>query len=65
MSNKIASIQGLRTLLFLCILLFHCGTPLFSIGWGGVNIFLTLTSFLLTKSLLCKNRETIKVRGMI
>lgn len=35
MSNKIASIQGLRTLLFLCILLFHCGTPLFSIGWGG------------------------------
>ena len=30
-----------------------------------MNIFLTLTSFLLTKSLLGKNRETIKVGGMI
>lgn len=65
MSKKIASIQGLRVILFLCIFLFHCGTPLFSIGWGGVNVFLVLTSFLLTSSLTSKSRQSIRVLSTI
>lgn len=49
--NRISVVQGYRFLLFLAVFLFHCSSNLFSIGWGGVQAFLVLSSFFLTKKL--------------
>lgn len=49
------SIQGYRFLLFLAVFFFHCGSDLFSIGWGGVQAFLVLSSFFLTSKLVACN----------
>ena len=46
------SIQGYRFILFLAVFLFHCGSDWFSIGWGGVQAFLVLSSFFLTTKLV-------------
>ena len=53
--SRISAVQGYRFLLFLAVFLFHCSSSLFSIGWGGVQGFLVLSSFFLTRKLYsCK-----------
>lgn len=52
--NKLTAVQGYRFFLFLSVYLFHCATDWFSIGWGGVEAFLVLSSFFLTKKLYSK-----------
>lgn len=47
--KRLNSIQGYRFILFLSVFLFHAADDVFSFGWGGVQAFLVLSSYFVTK----------------
>ena len=57
-------LDSLKFYLFIGVFLFHAGLfcPL---GWGGVTIYLSITSFFLTTKLIEKNKEEINVKKMV
>lgn len=57
-NNRFMSLDGLKFLLFMGVFLFHAGY--FPLGWGGVEFFLVITSFLLTNKIL-KNDHNVDV----
>lgn len=60
MAGRIKSIESLRFILFLGIFLFHSVSSWFSIGWGGVQSFLVISSFFLTGKLIDLSNEKIR-----
>lgn len=50
--GKNSGVQILRAILFIGILSFHCGLPASQILWGGIETFLVISAYFLTKSLI-------------
>lgn len=60
--RNITAVEGLRFLLFLGVFLFNCGIDWFSMAWGGgVQAFLVIGSYFLTKKYLKFNQTEIKI----
>lgn len=58
------SLDGLKFILFLGVFFFHAG--FFPLGWGGVEFYLLISSFLLTNKMLkTENRGDIQIGRMI
>ena len=47
-----SGIDGLRSLCFLVVFLFHCGIIGFQLGWAGVTVFFVISGFLITEILI-------------
>ena len=56
------SIEGLRVILFLCIFLFHAWGEMFPLGWAGINTFLVITAYFLTRKYLQYPQSEMHVR---
>ena len=54
-------IDGLRALAVMVVLFFHFETPGFASGFLGVDIFFTISGFLITRLILLELRKTGKV----
>jgi peptidoglycan/LPS O-acetylase OafA/YrhL len=59
-TRNLTAVEGLRFLLFLGIFVFHCVSGWLPIGWGGVEAFLVIGAYFLTRKQL-KQEQTIKV----
>lgn len=59
-TRNLTAVEGLRFLLFLGIFVFHCVSSWLPIGWGGVESFLVIGAFFLTRKQL-KQEQRIKV----
>ncbi|GEM_PF-6820487 len=53
------SIQGIRTICFIFIFLFHCNVIGFEFGWFGIETFFVISGFMLTQKLLQNNKKDI------
>lgn len=51
------SIDGLRGLAIMMVLLLHCGAPFSRAGWLGVDLFFVISGFLITALLLDEHRK--------
>lgn len=60
-TRNLTAVEGLRFLLFLEIFVFHCVSNWFPIGWGGVEAFLVIGSFFLTRKYVAQDSAQIKV----
>lgn len=60
-TRNLTAVEGLRFLLFLGIFLFHCVSDWLPIGWGGVQAFLVIGSFFLTRKYVEQDSPQIKV----
>lgn len=47
-----SSIDGLRSVCFLLVFLFHCNINGFQLGWSGVVVFFVISGFLITEILI-------------
>ena len=56
------ALDGLRGLALLAVTIFHAAPPLFPGGWLGVDIFFTLSGFLITSQLLEEARQYNHIR---
>ncbi len=56
-TRNLTAIEGLRFILFIGIFVFHCVTNWLPIGWGGVEAFLVLGAFFLTRKHLKDKTE--------
>lgn len=56
--NYQPSLEGVRTLVAVLVLLFHAQAPGFSAGYYGVDLFFVLSGFLITKSLIAERERT-------
>lgn len=56
-ASHVNSLDGVRAIAVLMVLVFHAGTPGFGAGWIGVDIFFALSGFLIT-TLLIREFET-------
>jgi peptidoglycan/LPS O-acetylase OafA/YrhL len=54
--DRVNSLDGVRTIAVLAVLMVHGGFPGAELGWLGVDIFFVLSGFLIT-TLLCKERQ--------
>ncbi|SFB50433.1 PEP-CTERM protein-sorting domain-containing protein [Amycolatopsis marina] len=65
--TRLPALDGLRALAALAVVFFHHGGPVFDRlqGWIGVQLFFTLSGFLITTLLLREERDTgrISLRG--
>lgn len=50
--NYISHLDGLRAIAVIAVLFFHFRVPLFSGGFAGVDVFITLSGYLITSSIL-------------
>ena len=67
-SNKIQSIQGLRGLAVLLVVLCHLEVPFFDNGFIGVDIFFVISGFLITRIMIkeyVSNRKASRRQGWI
>jgi peptidoglycan/LPS O-acetylase OafA/YrhL len=55
-------IEGLRALAVLAVVLYHAGVPGFGGGFVGVDVFLVISGFLITRHLLAELTTTGRVR---
>src|SRR5205085_2211723 len=55
------SLDGLRALAVLAVMLVHVGAPGFPLGWFGVDLFFVLSGFLITTLL---ERELARTGGV-
>lgn len=60
-TRNLTAVEGLRFLLFLGVFVFHCVSRWLPIGWGGVEAFLVIASYFLTRKYLNHNNETIVI----
>lgn len=60
-TRNLTAVEGLRSLLFLGVFLFHCVSGWFPIGWGGVEAFLVIGAYFLTSKQLKLERQNIKI----
>ena len=60
-TRNLTAVEGLRFLLFLGIFVFHCVSNWLPIGWGGVEAFLVIGSFFLTRKYVAQDSPQIKV----
>ena len=56
------SLDGLRAIAALLVLLFHAGTPWFDHGYTGVDVFFVLSGFLITSLLIRELRDWGRLR---
>jgi peptidoglycan/LPS O-acetylase OafA/YrhL len=56
------SLDGLRAVAALLVLLFHAGTPWFGHGYTGVDVFFVLSGFLITSLLIRELRDSGRLR---
>ena len=56
------SLDGLRAIAALLVLLFHAGTPWFDHGYTGVDVFFVLSGFLITSLLVRELRDSGRLR---
>jgi peptidoglycan/LPS O-acetylase OafA/YrhL len=56
------SLDGLRAVAALLVLLFHAGTPWFDYGYTGVDVFFVLSGFLITSLLVRELRDSGRLR---
>lgn len=59
------SIEGLRVVLFLFIFLFHAYGNMFPLGWIGIDVFLVITAYFLTKKLLKQEANQINIKQLL
>lgn len=65
-TRNLTAVEGLRFLLFLGIFVFHCKSDWMPIGWGGVESFLVIGAFFLTRKHLSKDTNQIDVgKGLV
>lgn len=60
-TRNLTAVEGLRFLLFLGIFVFHCVNNWLPIGWGGVEAFLVIGAFFLTRKQLKVERTSIRI----
>ena len=60
-TRNLTAVEGLRFLLFLGVFVFHCAGSWFPVGWGGVEAFLVIGAFFLTRKLLKIEQRDIAV----
>ena len=60
-TRNLTAVEGLRFLLFLGIFVFHCKSDWLPIGWGGVEAFLVIGSFFLTRKYVAQDSPQIRV----
>jgi len=60
-TRNLTAVEGLRFLLFLGIFAFHCVSSWLPIGWVGVQAFLVIGSFFLTRKYVAQDSPIIKV----
>ena len=60
-TRNLTAVEGLRFLLFLGIFVFNCVNSWLPIGWGGVEAFLVIGAFFLTRKQLKFDQEQIHV----
>lgn len=56
--NKIRALDGIRGLAVIEVFLYHARTPAKNSGWIGVELFLALSGFVITKSLIGEFQQT-------
>ena len=59
-TRNLTAVEGLRFLIFLGIFVFHCVSSWLPIGWGGVEAFLVIGAYFLTRKQL-KQEQPVKV----
>ena len=59
-TRNLTAVEGLRFLIFLGIFIFHCVSSWLPIGWGGVEAFLVIAAYFLTRKQL-KQDQTLDV----
>ena len=57
------SLDGIRALAVIAVMLFHAGNTFTTAGFIGVDVFLVLSGFLITLLLLRELRSTGRVRS--
>ena len=60
-TRNLTAVEGLRFLLFLGIFVFHCKSDWLPLGWGGVESFLVIGAFFLTRKHLKTDSVQINV----
>ena len=60
-TRNLKAVEGLRFLLFLGIFVFHCVSSWLPIGRGGVEAFLVIGAFFLTRKQLKVEQTSIKI----
>ncbi|MDQ1545188.1 MAG: hypothetical protein QOH69_92 [Actinomycetota bacterium] len=59
--DRVAPLDGLRTIAVAFVVLYHLNVPYFDGGFIGVNIFFALSGFLITSILLRERRDTGRI----
>ena len=57
-THKIRALDGLRGLAVIEVFLYHARTPSKNSGWIGVELFLALSGFVITRSLIEEWKQT-------
>ncbi|MBI1946665.1 MAG: acyltransferase [Deltaproteobacteria bacterium] len=56
-ADRVDSLDGVRTIAVVAVMLVHCGAPGADLGWLGVDLFFVLSGFLITTLLVQEHRK--------